>query len=182
MAPVGKPQLGQVRHGIHGTPTPMPVREGQLAILKGDHPKLRRQAMKVRRVDDSIRKILDQMIGVVVRESALGLAAPQVGIPLKIIFVQLENAVLPLINPKVVKKSKDLKTHVEGCLSLPRQSWAVPRSEWIIVKGRNYKGNKVRFDFEGLDAAIVQHELDHLDGKLLSDVSGARRLVEVKDE
>ena len=141
-----------------------------MEILTAGSPQLRVKAKSVRRVDDATRKILDQMVRAVVGSRAVGLAAPQIGIPLRIIFITKDDAVLPIINPEVVKMSEEKVKHAEGCLSLPGQTWITERPKSVVVRGRNYKGHKVRFALEDRDAAVVMHEMDHLDGKLLSDV------------
>lgn len=99
----------------------------------------------------------------------LGLAAPQVNRTERVCIVRMGNKLTPLINPKITFKSVDVEVAEEGCLSLPNVWLQVPRSASIVVEYLDAKGASQERMLEHLDARVVQHELDHLDGKLIVD-------------
>jgi peptide deformylase len=130
---------------------------------------LRKKARKVPIIDKSIQRLIDDMIETMQQAGGVGLAAPQVGVSLRVIVLQLpEEEPTAIINPQVVKKA-GAKQVVEGCLSLPGQSGEITRSDTITIKGLDRKGGKIRIKTDGLMAQAIQHELDHLDGTLYVD-------------
>jgi peptide deformylase len=99
----------------------------------------------------------------------VGLAAPQVGVSLRVIVLQMpEEEPVAIINPEIVKQSGEGQV-VEGCLSLPGESGEIMRYDAITVKGLDRQGKKIRIKADGLKAQALQHELDHLDGVLYID-------------
>ena len=98
----------------------------------------------------------------------LGLAAPQVGVPLRLIVIEHEDECYVLFNPEITRQ-RGTVTEDEGCLSMPRWFGPVVRSEQVTVKGRDRAGKAVRLKLEGLVARAIQHEVDHLDGTLFTD-------------
>ena len=137
-------------------------------ILTEGHPILRQQAKKVRRIDPSMRRLVDDMLDTMHDADGLGLAAPQVGVPLRLIVIEHEEQQYVLFNPEITRQ-RGTATEEEGCLSLPRWFGPVVRSEHVTVKGRDHTGKAVRLKLEGLLARAIQHEVDHLDGTLFTD-------------
>ncbi len=130
---------------------------------------LRQKANKVSSIDRSIQKLIDDMIETMHKEDGVGLAAPQVGVGLKVIVLQLPGEeAMALINPEVVKCSGE-KQVTEGCLSVPGYAGKLKRSTAVTVKGLNRSGKAVRIKAEGLLAQALQHEIDHLNGVLFID-------------
>ena len=138
-------------------------------ILTFDHPVLREKARKVARVDNSIQKLLDDLAETMLDAPGAGLAANQIGVPLRVCVVKGdENQIWGLVNPVIVKKSGS-QVGYEGCLSKPGWVGEVERSEAVVVKGLNRHGKEVRIKSSGFTARAFQHELDHLDGILFTD-------------
>jgi len=101
--------------------------------------------------------------------AGMGLAAPQIGISLQLIVIEYNEKLTVLINPEVVKKSKEEILDTEGCLCLPGYSAEVKRAAWVKVKGRDLSNKEVRIKGEGLLARALLHEIDHLNGVLFID-------------
>jgi peptide deformylase len=142
-----------------------------IPIRKLPDPVLRQKAKKISRVDPSIRKLIDSMIETMDEASGVGLAAPQVGVSLRLIVIRLpeENAEeIVLINPEIVKKSGEREIE-ERCLSIPGYSGKVKRACTVTVKGRSKDWKEVRIKAEELLAQALEHEIDHLDGTLYVD-------------
>jgi peptide deformylase len=138
-------------------------------ILGFDQPILREKTKRVGRVDDSTRRLLDDLTETMIAAPGAGLAAPQIGVGLRVCVVKGDdNQIYQLVNPELVK---GLGTQVgyEGCLSYPGWVGEVARFETVVVKGQNRKGRAVRIKSEGFTARAFQHELDHLDGILFTD-------------
>ncbi|MCJ7522687.1 MAG: peptide deformylase [Dehalococcoidia bacterium] len=135
-----------------------------------DSPVLHQKAKRVRKIDDSIQKLIDDMIETMNQlGGAAGLAAPQVGIPLQVVVIELpESGLITLINPQVVKSSGEHEV-MEGCLSLPGYRGSIKRAESVTVKGRDRYGKEVRIKAEGLFAQALQHEVDHINGVVYVD-------------
>jgi peptide deformylase len=136
-----------------------------------DNPVLHQKAKKVKKIDDSIQKLIDNMIETMHDIEGVGLAAPQVGVPLQVVVIQLpdEEDVITLINPEVVKISGETEMMTEGCLSLPGYNADVKRSTSITVKARDREGKPIRIKGEGLLAQVLQHETDHIKGIVFVD-------------
>lgn len=140
-----------------------------LSILSFPHPLLRQRAKEVSSIDNSIKKLIDDMLETMRSVSGVGLAAPQVGVPLRVIVIEVpEHQPIALINPEIVKR-KGNRIVEEGCLSLPGYRGEVKRSVVVVVEGLNKEGIKVRIKGEGLLAQALEHELDHLNGILFID-------------
>jgi peptide deformylase len=122
---------------------------------------------------DRVRELLPRMFATMYRAPGIGLAAPQVGVGLRFAVVDLmpDNKPDPivLINPEVVARSEEQATREEGCLSLPGQYADVTRPAQVTVRYTDATGAKRQIDAEGLLAACLQHEIDHLDGVLFVD-------------
>ena len=138
-------------------------------ILGFEHPMLRTKTRKVSRIDPSTQQLLDDLTETMQAAPGAGLAAPQVGVPLRVCVVKGEDdQVHQLVNPELVKGS-GIQVGYEGCLSYPGWIGEVARYETVVVKGRNRLGREVRIKSSGFTARAFQHELDHLDGILFID-------------
>src|ERR1700716_2931253 len=134
-----------------------------------DYPTLREKAKKVSKVDASVVRLIDDLAETMLAAPGAGLAAPQIGVPLRVCVVQGDdNQIWALVNPTIVK-SDGTQVGYEGCLSYPGWVGEVTRAETVVVKGRNRRGKEVRIKSTGFTARAFQHELDHLDGVLFTD-------------
>ncbi|MFQ5996066.1 MAG: peptide deformylase [Dehalococcoidales bacterium] len=133
-------------------------------------PVLKQKAKRVRNVDRSIKKLIRDMIETLHAEQGrVGLAAPQIGIPLRIIVISLpEEEDIAIINPEIVRR-KGERLIDEGCLSVPGYLGQVKRAESVTVKGREPNGKEIRIKADGLLAQALEHEIDHLNGILYLD-------------
>ena len=142
---------------------------GVRPILTFDQPILREKAKKVSRVDTSIQRLIDDLAETMLAAPGAGLAAPQIGVRLRVCVVKGdENQIWALVNPEIVKHD-GVQVGYEGCLSYPGWVGEVARYETVVVKGRNRRGKEVRIKSGGFTARAFQHELDHLDGILFID-------------
>ena len=139
-----------------------------LPILTQESPILRQRAKRVPRIDDGIRKLIDDMVETMIAAPGVGLAAPQVGVPLRVIVFKTDQNLHTLVNPEMVK-SEGEQTGLEGCLSIPGYVGEVTRAMRVVARGMNRHGKTVRVKGDGLLARAIQHEIDHLDGVLFTD-------------
>ncbi len=139
-----------------------------LEILTRDNPRLRIKASRVPRVDDSVRRLMDDMVETMVEANGVGLAATQVGVSLRVIVLKVDNQLLQLANPELIRASGE-QVGYEGCLSVPGYIGEVARAQRVVVKALNRHGKEVRIKGEDLLARALQHEIDHLDGVLFVD-------------
>jgi len=142
-----------------------------LTILEFPDERLRKKAAPVKTVDQSIRQLADDMLETMYHAKGVGLAANQVNVQLRVIVIDVSeerNAPIFLINPEILARD-GVKESEEGCLSVPTFYEKVKRAEHIRVKALDKNG--VGFEFEARDllAVCVQHEIDHLEGKLFVD-------------
>lgn len=137
----------------------------QLEILTRGNPRLHVKAKKVARVDDTIRRLMDDMVDTMQAASGVGLAATQIGVHLRVIVMKVDNHLYTLANPEIVRMEGE-QTGFEGCLSVPGLIGEVTRAERVVAKAQNRNGKGVRIKAEGLLARCIQHEVDHLDGVL----------------
>jgi peptide deformylase len=155
-------------------------------ILGFDHPALRQKAKKVPRVDTSIVRLLDDLAETMYAAPGAGLAANQIGVPLRVCVVKGDdNQHYALVNPVLVK-GEGSQVGYEGCLSLPGWVGEVERFETVTVKALNRKGKEIRIKSSGFTARAFQHELDHLDGVLFTDrltgLDTMRRVEELEED
>ena len=140
-----------------------------IPIRVAPDPILKQKAKRVRTIDGSIQKLIDDMLETMHTASGVGLAAPQVGVPLRVIVIGIpEEEAIVLINPEIVRKTGERIIN-EGCLSIPGYVGEVKRAESVRVKGRDLKGKDIRLKAEGLLAQALEHEIDHLNGVLYID-------------
>ena len=141
-----------------------------LTVRKYGDPILRRRAESVSEVTPEIRAMLRDMIDTMYHEVGIGLAAPQVGISLRLMVVDDHKGRGPraLINPEIVEQAGRVVAE-EGCLSIPGIFAPVARAEWVRLEAQDEEGQPVTIDTKGLFARVIQHEMDHLDGVLFID-------------
>ncbi len=140
-----------------------------LPMVDYNNPVLRQKAKRVSSIDGAIAQLIDDMVETMHEVEGVGLAAPQVGVPLRIAVIELpDEEIIVLVNPKIVKRSGERQIE-EGCLSIPGYRGEIQRSEKVTVKGLDRFGREIRIKGEGLLAQAVEHELDHLDGTLYID-------------
>lgn len=140
-----------------------------LPIRIAPDPVLRQKAKRVRNINGSLRKLITNMLETTRSASGVGLAAPQIGVPLRVIVLSLpEQEDIVLINPEIVRKNGERVIN-EGCLSIPGYVGEITRAEKVTVKGRDRTGKAIRIKAEDLLAQALEHEIDHLNGVLYID-------------
>ncbi len=140
-----------------------------MKIFTGEKNKvLRGTAVPVEKVDDEIIDLADKMFEAM-QEKGIGLAAPQVGVPKRVILVTLGKKVHLMVNPEILSFSAECEIEEEGCLSLPNQFGKVSRAKRVVVKYLDVNGQEQEREVSDLDARVVQHEIDHLNGVLFTD-------------
>ncbi|MDO8470458.1 MAG: peptide deformylase [bacterium] len=137
-------------------------------IIYGN-PVLKKRAKEVEEITRDMRNLIPHMIRVMRECKGVGLAAPQIDISQRVIIVQGPKKPLGFFNPRILKKSKTTQVGEEGCLSIPGLFINVKRAKEVEVECQDSKGEKVRMKASGLIARIFQHEIDHLEGKLIID-------------
>jgi peptide deformylase len=140
---------------------------------------LRKKAHTVTKFDNELRTLIDDMVETMRDAPGVGLAAPQVGILQRLVVIEYgddEDETVPpklyaVVNPEITRASSDKEMGVEGCLSIPGFVGDVERSTSIVVKGQNKHGQNVKYKLNGWVARIFQHEIDHLEGVLFTDLA-----------
>lgn len=158
----------------------MAIRE----IIQLDNPILRKKANRVTSFDKKFQQLVDDMIETMLEAPGVGLAAPQVAVSQRLILVRLPDdedsreeygdeagKLYVLVNPEIIKASKEIVEGVEGCLSIPGYVGKVDRHEKVTVKGFDRYGKPIRVKASGWQARVFQHEIDHLDGRLYIDIA-----------
>tara|TARA_B100000700_G_C14859521_1_gene767955 strand:+ start:167 stop:691 length:525 start_codon:yes stop_codon:yes gene_type:complete len=143
-------------------------------ILTEPNKILREKSLPVEKVDEEIQKLMDDMLETMYAAPGIGLAAIQVGIPKRIIVLDLSPKDKPrspmyFVNPEIIKKSNTDSTYEEGCLSVPGQFAEIDRPDRCHVKYLDYHGKPKEIEAEGMLATCIQHEMDHLEGILFID-------------
>lgn len=142
-------------------------------------PVLRRKAHKIDEINSALQELIDDMIETMREAPGVGLAAPQIGVSQRLIVVEFgdeEDEDVPsklyvVINPEIVKASEEKVKGVEACLSVPGLAGLVERHETVVVKGLNRHGQPTKIKASGWLARIFQHEIDHLEGVVYTDVA-----------
>ena len=149
---------------------PPPRKEKPLKLVSSDDPILRKTATPVRKIT-SVHKRTARAMAAFLQESnnGIGLAAPQVGISKRIIAIKVEHNVLVVVNPEISELSDEKVTAIEGCLSLPGVQVPVERPGRCTLTGELVTGNAISFPARDLFARVIQHEVDHLNGVLITD-------------
>ena len=151
----------------------MAVRE----IITLGHPTLRQRAHKVTRFGPELKQLVDDMIETLRQAPGVGLAAPQVNVPQRVIVVELPEdqeagtsaELYAFVNPEIVKSSRETEEGAEGCLSIPGYLGDVSRATTVVVRGQDASGKPQRIRAHDYLARIFQHEIDHLEGVLFID-------------
>ena len=150
-----------------------------LVIKKYPDKILRKRCVPVEKVTEKEKVLFEKMLFTMKHFCGIGLAAPQIGISKKLIVAEVEERTIKLANPEIIK-IKGTDNMVEGCLSLPGFSVDIKRPYEVIVKGLNKKGQIVEVKAKGLLARVLQHETDHLKGKLIIDYMSPLEKVKFK--
>jgi peptide deformylase len=146
----------------------------RILTVDTDLPTLKKKSLPVAQVDDALRALMDDMLETMYAAPGIGLAAIQVGEPVRVIVMDLSRSEGPkqpryFVNPQIVWASEETAPYEEGCLSVPEIYDEVERSAKVSVRYLDYDGKPVEEDAEGLYAVCIQHEIDHLDGVLFID-------------
>ncbi len=156
----------------------------KLTLVIEPDPILHQIATKVENITDEIDETLNEMAKIMEQFDGIGLAGPQVGVQKQIIIIDAETIAredkvelpkeryLKIINPEIISVSKETCLKEEGCLSLPTIYYTVERPEKIYIKYLNEKGKEIKLDADGLLARCIEHEIDHLKGKVFIDYVG----------
>jgi peptide deformylase len=147
-------------------------------------PVLKQKAKRVRTIDGSVQKLIADMLETVRADPGrAALAAPQVGVSLRVIVIDIPGAEgVVLINPEIVKRSGE-RAVTEGCLSVPGYYGEIKRAKTVTAKGRDASGKEIRIKADELLAQALEHEIDHLNGKLYVDhLESQEKLHRVEDE
>lgn len=143
-----------------------------LTLLHFPDERLRKVATPVEKVDDEIRTLIDDMIETMYAERGIGLAAPQVNVSKRIVVIDVsENRDQPivLINPEIISTEDEIMDMMDGCLSIPDSFAPTQRLRYLKVKALDRNGDEIELEAADLFAGCIQHELDHLNGKLFID-------------
>ena len=152
-----------------------------LPVIIAPDPRLKVTCPPIERVDDEVRRLMDDMLETMYRVPGIGLAAPQVGVHRRVIVVDAtqkdeDPAPMKLANPELVWASDKLGIYEEGCLSLPEYYAEVTRPDRVRVRFLDYESEIREIEAEGVFATCIQHEMDHLDGILFVDhISSIKR-------
>jgi peptide deformylase len=139
-------------------------------IRTAPDPVLRRKAKRVPSIDKQVLQLIDDMVETMRVASGVGLAAPQVGISLRIVVIEIPgNEVITLVNPEIIKREGE-RSITEACLSIPGYHGEVKRSAMVKVKALDRQGKVIRIKGEELLAQALEHEIDHLNGVLYIDL------------
>lgn len=150
-------------------------------ILIHPDPRLKKVCAPVEDIDDGVLQLVEDMLETMYDAPGVGLAAPQIGVMRRVLTMDCTDkdeapAPLALINPEILAGSDEMNEHEEGCLSIPDQYGKVTRPKTVLVGWTGRDGNQHEQEFDGLWATCVQHEIDHLNGKLFIDhLSSVRR-------
>ncbi|NWF92888.1 MAG: peptide deformylase [Syntrophaceae bacterium] len=144
-----------------------------LEILKYPHPVLKKRSKEVERIDERILRLIDDMKETMYGANGIGLAACQVGVPERIIVVDVspidpQHNFFAMVNPEIISEEGEIE-HEEGCLSVPECFEKVMRKKIVRVKGISPEGREIEVSGEGILAFALQHEIDHLNGVLILD-------------
>ena len=143
-------------------------------ILTEPDPFLRKKSAIVEEVNDEIRSLMDDMLETMYDAPGIGLAAIQIGVPKRVIVIDLskgdeKKSPMFFVNPEIIVKSNNDAVYEEGCLSVPNQFAEINRPETCKVKFLDYEGKEQTLEAKGLLATCIQHEMDHLEGVLFID-------------
>ena len=133
-------------------------------------PILRKRAKRVRAIDAYIKRLAEDMIDSMHAYNGVGIAAPQVGVSLRVIVIEIpEEPIITLVNPEIVRKTGERDVN-EGCLSIPGYRGEIKRAETVVAKGQGLDGKEVRIKATDLLAQALEHEVGHIQGSLYTDL------------
>ena len=143
-------------------------------ILTEPNRILRQKSLPVEKVDEDLQKLMNDMLDTMYAAPGIGLAAIQVGIPKRVIVLDIAQKDGPknpmfFVNPEIIEKSENNSTYEEGCLSVPGQFAEIDRPDRCLVKYLDYNGQPKEINAQGMLATCIQHEMDHLEGILFID-------------
>ena len=149
----------------------------KLKIIALPDPLLRKKSAAVERVDDELRKLMDDMLAIMYEAPGLGLAGIQVAVPRRVLVMDVaeseveepERNPICMVNPEILSRGDEMRLHEEGCLSIPEFFAEIERPNSCRVRYANRDGETEEMLCEGLLSTVVQHEIDHLNGKLFID-------------
>ena len=153
-----------------------------LPILRFPDPRLKKVAGPVLNIDDTVRRLIADMAETMYEAPGIGLAATQVNVHRRVVVIDVsedQSALMALINPEILERAGE-QVCEEGCLSVPGVYEKVARAERVRVRALNEKGEPFELDVEGLLAVCIQHEIDHLDGKVFVEYLSALKLSRIK--
>lgn len=156
-----------------------------LPILRYPDPRLHKVAKPVEQVDERIRQLVRDMAETMYEAPGVGLAATQVDVHERVVVIDVsenQEELRVLINPEILWHSDDSKIYEEGCLSVPGVYDEVRRPSQVKVRAINEKGETYEFDADGLLAVCVQHEIDHLDGKVFVEYLSSLKLNRIRNK
>ena len=147
-----------------------------LNIKKAGDPVLKETCAEIDFVDGKLRKLLDDMAETMYKSDGVGLAAPQVGVPIRMVVIDVndEHGLIEMVNPVIIRREGS-EIDNEGCLSVPEIFGNVERAAKVTVEYQNRRGKRQRLTAKGLLARCIQHELDHLEGTLFIDIAKSIR-------
>lgn len=157
-----------------------------MRIVTYPHPTLRHISKPLTKVDSELKKMIHEMFDLMYASDGIGLAANQVDLPYRLIVINVKSDRTQkeeehaFINPVIVSRKGGMEEKDEGCLSLPEIYAPVKRPSKIKVNAYNLAGQEITWDLDGMYARVVQHECDHLDGRLFIDHLSAANLLNVK--
>jgi peptide deformylase len=155
-----------------------------LPILRYPDPRLHIRAKPVETVDDTIRRLVADMAETMYEAPGIGLAATQVNVHRRVIVIDVsedKSALTVFINPDIVEREGE-QTCEEGCLSVPGIYEKVTRAEWVRVRALDERGEPFELEADGLLAVCIQHEIDHLDGKVFVEYLSQLKLARIKSK
>ena len=129
---------------------------------------LRKKAKPIKSVGKDEKKILDQMLSIMRDSGGVGLAAPQIGLQKRLIVIEYNDSLLMLANPRIIKK-EGVDLMEEGCLSFPEITVKIKRPKKVVIEALNKESKKIKIEADEILSRALQHEIDHLDGKLIID-------------
>ena len=139
-----------------------------------DNKILRTSSIDVKKIDKKLLKFIEDMKITMEAEKGIGLAAPQVGVNIRLVICKFNHdtphqVIVPMINPEIISRSSRMDLNEEGCLSLPKKFDTIARHSALTVRYLDHRGKENILKLKDLNARIVQHEVDHIDGKLFID-------------
>lgn len=149
-----------------------------LHILVAPDPRLKVKAQPIDKVDQALNRLIDDMLETMYQAPGIGLAAPQVGVAKQLIVIDIakkdeDPQPMALVNPEILWQSEEYSTYEEGCLSVPEHYAEVSRPARVRVRYQDRQGEIREIEADGLLATVLQHEIDHLSGKLFVDYLSA---------